>query len=187
MEGPSLPARRPYAGRGRAGARSAWRRTRTGRLDSLSLVCCQSALRFWRAACRHGEPPSAGSPAAYSDASGNGRTRQILTVPSRLAEAIHSPSGLNATLSTQLVWPWRVRISLVAASHLVTIFTVESVLPQAITRSSWGWNATLCTAPVESGSSPRSFQVLASQTRTIRSALPEARSRPSPLNATDVA
>src|SRR5438270_12918710 len=33
--------------------------------------------------------PRAGSPPAYSDA-GNGRTRQILTVPSRLAAAIHS-------------------------------------------------------------------------------------------------
>ena len=67
----------------------------------------------------------------YSDG-GNGRTRQILTVPSRLAEAIHSPSGLKATLSTQLVCPWRIRISLeVASSRWVTIFTVESVLPQA--------------------------------------------------------
>src|SRR5262245_8483116 len=37
MVRPSLPARRPYAGRGRAGARSARRRTRTGRLDSLSV------------------------------------------------------------------------------------------------------------------------------------------------------
>jgi hypothetical protein len=34
-ERPSLPARRPYAGRGRAGAPSARRRKRTGRFDSL--------------------------------------------------------------------------------------------------------------------------------------------------------
>src|SRR5260370_1057019 len=34
MARPSLPARRPNAGAGRAGAGSAWRRTRTGRFDS---------------------------------------------------------------------------------------------------------------------------------------------------------
>jgi hypothetical protein len=30
---------------------------------------------------------------------------RVFPVPSRLAEAIHSPSGLNATLSTMPVWP----------------------------------------------------------------------------------
>src|SRR5262249_62097378 len=139
MERSSLPARKPYAGRGRAGARSAWRRTRTGRLDQVSLS------RLTQFVKHTSQPGKADLP--YSDA-GNGRTRQILTVPSRLAEAIHSPLGLKATLSTQLVCPWRIRISLVAASHGVTIFTVESVPPQASTRSSLGWNATLCTPPV---------------------------------------
>src|SRR5262249_1081945 len=158
MERPSLPARRPYAGRGRAGARSAWRRTRTGRLDSLSLVCCQSALRFGRAAYRHGEPLSAGSPAAYSDGR-NGRTPQVLAGPSRLAAAVHSPSGRKATLSTQLVCPWRIRFSLVGAFHWVVIFTVESLLPQASVRSSLGGNATLLPPPIGSGSSSSSFQV----------------------------
>ncbi len=37
--------------------------------------------------------------------SGSGGVFQIFTIPSRLAEASHSPSGLKATLSTQLVWP----------------------------------------------------------------------------------
>ncbi len=38
MKQPSLPARRPYAGRGRVGARSARRRTRTGRLEFRFIV-----------------------------------------------------------------------------------------------------------------------------------------------------
>src|SRR5215831_15258768 len=70
---------------------------------------------------------------------------QTLTVPSKLAEASHCPSGLNATPVTQLVWPCSVWIS------LVPIFqsrTVESVPPQASTVRFLGWNATLCTAAV---------------------------------------
>src|SRR5439155_23068280 len=74
---------------------------------------------------------------------------QIFTVPSRLSEAIHSPSGLNATLSTQLVRPWKVRISSVPPFQT---FTAAPVPPQASTWSSLGWNDTLCTAPVGSGS-----------------------------------
>src|SRR5437868_1095680 len=46
---------------------------------------------------------------------------QILTVPSRLAEESHSPSGLKATLSTQLVWPCSVRLSLVPTFQTRTI------------------------------------------------------------------
>jgi len=46
MERSSLPARRPYAGRGRAGAPSAWRRTRTGRFDFVLLVSL--SLPGWR-------------------------------------------------------------------------------------------------------------------------------------------
>src|SRR5207302_2948857 len=80
--------------------------------------------------------------------SGSGGAFQIFTVPSRLAEAIHSPSGLNATLQTQLVWPWRVRTSVVAVSQIFAVFTVESLPPQASTWLSLGWNATRSTAPV---------------------------------------
>lgn len=45
--------------------------------------------------------------------SGTGGVFQIFTVPSRLAEAIHFPSGLKATPCTQLVWPRRLWIALV--------------------------------------------------------------------------
>src|SRR5207245_2003682 len=91
---------------------------------------------------------------------GSGGVFQIFTVPSRLAEAIHSPSALKATLWTQLLWPCSVRISLVARFQT---FTVESVPPQASIRLSLGWNATLCTRPVGSGRSRSNSQDLASQ------------------------
>jgi hypothetical protein len=63
---------------------------------------------------------------------GNDGVSQIFTFPSGLAEAIHSPSGLKATLSTQLVWPCKVRICFVVQ---FPTFTVASVLPQASTGS----------------------------------------------------
>src|SRR5262249_28308517 len=67
---------------------------------------------------------SAVRPVAY----GSAGAFQSFTVPSKLAEAIHCPSGLKATLLTQLVWPCRLWISFVNASQT---FTVASVLPQA--------------------------------------------------------
>src|SRR5437879_4470566 len=84
------------------------------------------------------DPPEQNRPSHFSARpidSGSEGAFQSFTLPSRLAEAIHSPSGLNATLSTQLLWPRRVRISLVA---ILQTFTVPSVLPQASTRSSCG-------------------------------------------------
>src|SRR5437868_633281 len=66
---------------------------------------------------KHGEPHFLVTPGA----SGSEGVFQIFTVPSRLAEASHLPSGLNATLSIQPVWPWRVRVCFVAVSHTLTV------------------------------------------------------------------
>src|SRR5437879_1905894 len=87
----------------------------------------------------------------YSDPAGLGTEGHghSFTVPSRLAEAIHCPSGLKATLSTQAVCPRRVcRISPVAGSP---ILTVASVPPHASRRPS-GLQATLRIPPVGSRS-----------------------------------
>src|SRR5437870_2903976 len=121
------------------------------------------------------DPPGQNKESHFSATPSRG-VFQIFTVRSRLAETSHLPSGLKATLSTQLVWPCSVRISLVA---LFQTFTVESVLLQASTRSSSGWNATLCTTPVGSGSVSSNCHVSASQTLMVRSQLPETRRRPS--------
>lgn len=52
----------------------------------------------------------------------HGVASQIFTVPSRLAEAMRWPSGLNATRQTVLVWPRRVRASRpVVASQTFTV------------------------------------------------------------------
>jgi len=51
------------------------------------------------------------SPVTRADAFGSGGACQIFTVPSRLAEAIHLPSGLKATAWTQLVWPRKTWVS----------------------------------------------------------------------------
>src|SRR5215218_7648754 len=69
---------------------------------------------------------------------------QILAVPSRLAEAMSFPSGLNATARTQFRWPRRVWISPVALRQTLT---VESVVPQA-RESLSGLKATPCAAAV---------------------------------------
>ena len=91
MERPSLPARRPYAGRGRAGARSAWRRTRTGRLNSDFSNCGV----VWRP--RHNEVCD------YLTFLSKRVSSQTLTVASRLPETRRRPSGLKAKLLTRLV------------------------------------------------------------------------------------
>ena len=77
---------------------------------------------------------------------GSGDACQIFTVPSRLAEAIHLPSGLKATAWTQLVWPRRTWVSVPGPSQTLTVL---SVLPQASRRLSRP-NATHWTAPVGS-------------------------------------
>src|SRR5262249_18199480 len=76
MERPSLPARRPYAGRGRAGARSAWRRTRTGRLEfsCASLLLLELSIQERQVpdlhrripACRN-QAPTVGGERDYGD------------------------------------------------------------------------------------------------------------------------
>jgi hypothetical protein len=54
----------------------------------------------------------------------HGRTFHTLTVPSQLAEASRCPSGLNATLKTQLVCPSSVsNFWPVAASHTLTVLS----------------------------------------------------------------
>src|SRR5436305_1315307 len=74
-------------------------------------------------------PPYSSCPSASgAGAFGIGGACQIFTVPSRLAEAIHFPSGLKATAWTQLAWPRRVWASRPGPSQTVT---VPSVLPQA--------------------------------------------------------
>src|SRR5262249_32249861 len=88
-----------------------------------------------------------------------GGTSQTLTVPPTLAEAICLPSGLNATLFTQPVWPRSVWTSPLASSQTLT---VPSLLPHA-RRLSSGLNATLFTPPVGSVSTSRGFQVVVSQ------------------------
>src|SRR5262249_6288432 len=104
---------------------------------------------------------------------------QILTVPSRLAEAIHLPSGRKATAWTQLVWPRSVWVGRPGPSQTVT---VPSVLPQA-RRGPSRSNATHGT-PLGWGRSCRSRHDAASQTLTVRSELAEASRLPSRLNAT---
>ena len=115
------------------------------------------------------------------DAFGSGGACQIFTVPSRLAEAIHLPSGLKATAWTQLVWPRRTWVSVPGPSQTLT---VPSVLPQASRRRSRPNATHWAAAPVGSCRSWRSFQVAVSQTLTVRSQLAEASSLPSRLNAT---
>src|SRR5262249_51560316 len=129
----------------------------------------------------------------------------ILTVLSALAEARCRPSGLNATPVTQFVWPERVRISCPVSGF--QIFTVPSELAEASRRPS-GLNATLATSSVWPRKRRSSCPVLASQTlispretghgiqagtsplnvserkRGTLAELPEARRRPSGLNAT---
>src|SRR5207245_9252410 len=104
-------------------------------------------------------------------------------VPARQGEEIHASSGLNATLSTQLVCPRKLWIFSVTASQTLT---VASVLPQASSRLS-GLNARLSTPPVESRSSPCGFHVSVSQNLMVQSEpAPEARSFPSGRKATQV-
>src|SRR5262245_47671326 len=120
------------------------------------------------------------SPGTWAGASRGGGVFQIFTVPSRLAEAIHLPSGLKARLSTQLLWPRRLWIALVCSSQ---ILTVASVLPQARSRPS-GLNARLSTPPaVGLRSSCCCFQVRVSQSLMVPSMLADARSSPSARNA----
>ena len=105
---------------------------------------------------------------------------EIFTVPSKLAEAIHWPSGLKAKPMTQLVWPRKTWVSVPGPSQTLTVL---SVLPQASRRRS-GPNATHWAAPAGSGRSWTRFQVRVSQTLMVRSQLAEASSSPSRLNAT---
>src|SRR5207244_3100036 len=121
------------------------------------------------------------SAAAGAGAFGSGGAFQTLTVPSRLAEAIHWPSGLKATAWTQLVWPRRTWVSVPGPSQTLTVL---SVLPQASRRRSRPNATHWAAAPVESCRSWRSFQVSVSQTLTVRSQLAEASAFPSRLNAT---
>ena len=89
--------------------------------------------------------------------------------------------GGGGVFHTQLRWPRSVWISLVLTCQTRT---VESVPAQTSTQLSLGWNATLCTTPVESGRFTSSCPALASQILMLRSILPVARYRPSRLNAT---
>src|SRR5262249_35537538 len=119
----------------------------------------------------------------FSAAPGDSRSGgafQIFTVPSRLAEASHSPSWLKATLSTQSVWPSNTSISSVAESQP---FPVESLPPQARRRPS-GLKATLITAAEGFGIVFTSFQIVVSQIFTERSIPAEANCLPSLRNAT---
>src|SRR5262245_26569339 len=120
------------------------------------------------------------SPAPGAGAFGSGGARQIFTVPSRLAEAIHLPSELKDTPCTQLVCPRSVWAGWPGPSQTVT---VPSVLPQA-RRDPSRSNATQWTQPLGWGRSCSSRHDAASQTLTVRSQLAEASRLPSRLYVT---
>ena len=91
-----------------------------------------------------------------------GRASQIL-IPSSPADASHSPSGLNVTVSVRASsFPSRCRTS------LVPIFqTVTPLRPAMASRCPSGLNATLVTVPVCPFSVSRSMPLEASQTFTL--------------------